>query len=160
MPRKSSDGASRARRCTPAELGALMQELLGAFFDLRAAGQRIGAVADWGGGTWGMLNAIDKDGPITMAEFARRRAVSRQYIQKIANELIAQGYLALADNPKHRRSGLLTLTSSGRRQLTDTSTRIQQQLAAWCEGMNGNSVADAKRTVAEFRNRITGVTES
>jgi len=156
MPGKPRKPASCQQRCAPTQLGALMHELLGAFFDLRAAGQRIGAVADWGGGTWGILRTIDEGGPITMAEFARRRAVSRQYIQKIANELIAQGYLTLADNPRHRRSGLLSLTAAGRRHLREMSARIQQELAGWSEGMDGKSVGDATRVVAEFRRRITG----
>lgn len=146
----------RSPRCTAAQLDALMQQLLGAFFDLRAAGQRIGAVAEWGGGTWGMLRTIDEGGPITMAEFARRRGVSRQYIQKIANELIGSGYLELAENPQHKRSGLLTLTAAGRRHLRDLSKRIRRELAGWCAEMDRRDVAIATQTVAEFRRRIAG----
>lgn len=146
--------ARRIRRATPGELGALTNELLAAFFELRAAGQRLGAVAEFGGGTWGLLKTIAEEGPVTMAEFARRRAVSRQYIQKIANELIARGHVALESNPQHRRSRLLVLTPAGRRELREVSARIRRQLAAWARQLDGPSVAEAARTVAELRRLI------
>lgn len=150
-------GRARGRgHATAEDLSALADELLAAFFDLRAAGQRIGAVAESGGGTWGLMRTIAEEGPVTMADFARRRGVSRQYIQKIANELIARGHLAFESNPKHRRSGLLVLTPSGKRELRDVSARIQRQLAAWARELDGRAVATTTRTISEFRRLIAG----
>jgi DNA-binding MarR family transcriptional regulator len=160
MRRKAAETSAPKRHSTVDELGALANELLAAFFDLRAAGQRIGAVADWGGGTWGLMKTLAEEGPITMAEFARRRAVSRQYIQKIANELMARGFVVLQANPKHRRSGLLVLTAAGRRELRDVSARIRRQLAQWCESMDSRSVTAATKTVADFRRMVAGTSQT
>jgi len=154
MANDAGESARGARRATAAEVGALASEVLAAFFELRAAGQKLGAVAEFGGGTWGLMKTIAEEGPVTMAEFARRRAVSRQYIQKIANELIARGHVALESNPRHRRSGLLALTPAGRRELRIVSARIDRQLAAWARRLDGRPVADAARTVSEFRQLI------
>jgi len=73
-------------------------------------------------------------GPKTVPEIARMRSVSRQYIQKLANELIGRRWLALIDNPRHRRSKMLQLTKSGERQLAVMSLgrRVKLHTAAPC----------------------------
>lgn len=138
-----------------------MHEVLQAFFDLRSAGREVGAVTESGAGSWGLLRLVDEGGPVTMAEVARSRGVTRQYIQKLANELIGSGYLQLVDNPKHRRSGLLTLTPAGRRHLERMSESVRTELQQRCGDLDPSAVAGAVATLAQFRRclaRASGVT--
>jgi DNA-binding MarR family transcriptional regulator len=115
---------------------ALMLETLSAFFLLRAAGKRIGAVTAADGGYWGMLRSLKVEGPQTVPQIARSRPVSRQHIQKLANEMIAEGVIELVDNPTHRRSKLLSLTGKGETVFQEITDRIAQEAEDFAEGMN------------------------
>ena len=83
------------------------------YFRLQAEGQEIGAVNAQRGGTWGMLNSVITQGPQTVPQLARARPVSRQHIQKLANEMVAEGLIRFVPNPAHRRSQLIEATPKG-----------------------------------------------
>jgi DNA-binding MarR family transcriptional regulator len=51
---------------------------------------------------------------LSVPEIARRYDVSRQHIQVTVNALLAKGLLRSVDNPKHKRSRLVRLSSLGR----------------------------------------------
>ncbi len=131
------------------EAGILLEqvllEILGSFFELRAAGQVLELVTEWGAGSWGLMQLLKAGGPKPVPEIARMRSVSRQYIQKLANELIGRRWLALIDNPRHRRSKMLQLTKSGERQLAVMSER----LAAHVDQMAGGFGPPELRTTIE-----------
>jgi len=46
-------------------------------------------------------------------QIAQMRPTSRQRMQRLADELAAEGLVKLIDNPKHRRSKLVQLTPKG-----------------------------------------------
>jgi DNA-binding MarR family transcriptional regulator len=129
--------------------GALLEqilvEILGTFFDLRAAGQALGLVTDWGAGSWGLMRLLQADGLKTAPEIARMRSVSRQYIQKLANELVGSGWLVMVDNPRHRRSKMLRLTKSGEGQLAAMNAR----LGGYVDQMAGDFAPPQLRTTLE-----------
>jgi len=52
-------------------------------------------------------------GPRTVADIAERLGLARQGVQRVADLLVADGLAAYADNPRHRRAKLLTLTDAG-----------------------------------------------
>jgi len=51
---------------------------------------------------------------LSVPDIARRYQVSRQHVQVTVNGLLASGLVATRDNPRHRRSPLITLTEAGR----------------------------------------------
>ena len=53
------------------------------------------------------------DGPLTVPQIAQMRPTSRQRMQRLADELAAEGLVEFIDNPGHRRSKLLSLTPRG-----------------------------------------------
>jgi DNA-binding MarR family transcriptional regulator len=59
------------------------------------------------------------DGPLTVAEVAARLEVARQGVLRLADLLVADGLATYADNPRHRRAKLLTLTGPGRLVLAE-----------------------------------------
>jgi DNA-binding MarR family transcriptional regulator len=65
---------------------------------------------------WQTMWIIDS-GRLTVPQIARRLGVSRQNIQRIADELRDEQLLRLVDNPDHKTSPLLELTASGRDHL-------------------------------------------
>lgn len=115
--------ASRAGR--PAHAYALIVRTLDAYVALRDAGRRIGAVSAWGGGTWGLMRQLAEHGPMTVPQIAALRGVTRQRIQQIVDELVADGSVALVDNPRHARSKLVALTDTGRRRYAAVDARVR-----------------------------------
>lgn len=136
-------------------LETLVGEILQAFFDLRAAGQQEGLVNPSGAGTWGLLRLLGDDGPMTVPAVARMRSVSRQYIQKLANELMAEGWIEMAENPGHKRSKLMRVTPRGEQQLRKLNRRFQAAMAAMADEFDPDRLRAAAETIAQLRKRLS-----
>jgi hypothetical protein len=88
----------------------LMLEVAQCFFRIRALGQKTGLITSWGGGAFGFMRSLALLGPLTVPQIAQMRPTSRQRMQRLADELAADGIVEFIDNPKHRRSMLVQLT--------------------------------------------------
>lgn len=102
----------------------LMLEVAQCFFRIRALGQKAGLITSWGGGAFGFLRSLAVLGPLTVPQIARMRPTSRQRMQRLADELSAEGLVAFADNPKHLRSKLVKLTPKGERRYEEMSAEL------------------------------------
>ena len=91
----------------------LMLEVAQCFFRIRALGQKAGLITSWGGGAFGFIRSLALLGPLTVPQIAEMRPTSRQRMQRLADELAAEGIVEFIDNPKHRRSKLVQLTRKG-----------------------------------------------
>ena len=91
----------------------LMLDVAQCFFRIRALGQKAGLITGWGGGAFGFMRSLALLGPLTVPQIARMRPTSRQRMQRLADELAAQGLVTFVDNPRHRRSRLVQLTRKG-----------------------------------------------
>jgi DNA-binding MarR family transcriptional regulator len=60
-----------------------------------------------------LLIALFRNGAQTVPQLAHARSVSRQYIQRLANQLTEEKYVEFIDNAAHKRSRLLRLTAKG-----------------------------------------------
>lgn len=123
---------------TPA--GKVMEDLIVettyTFFLLRAGGAHSGAISPSGGSYWGLLRSLKLAGPQTVPQIARSRPVSRQSIQKLANECLEQGFIKLVDNPAHQCSKLLRLTPKGEAILHELNERLAQDSATLTENID------------------------
>jgi DNA-binding MarR family transcriptional regulator len=63
-------------------------------------------------------------GPLTVPQIAEIRPTSRQRMQRLADELAAEGLVKFVDNPKHRRSKLVRLTPKGDRHYRALNKRF------------------------------------
>src|SRR5262245_53527310 len=91
----------------------LMLEVAQCFFRIRAVGQKTGFITSWGGGAFGFIRSLALRGPLTVPQIAQMRPTSRQRMQRLADELAAEGLVEFINNPKHRRSKLVQLTPKG-----------------------------------------------
>src|SRR6266516_561795 len=76
-----------------------------------------------------VLELIQRSGPTSVSELARRRHVSRQHLQTLVNALLAGGLVSAGDNPAHRRSPLISLTPSGSRMIRRIRERERRFVA-------------------------------
>lgn len=60
-----------------------------------------------------LLRMLVDQGAQTVPDLARKRDVSRQFIQVEVNALLAEGLVEYLDNPRHRRSKLVRITPRG-----------------------------------------------
>ena len=152
--------ATQASGASAVELEGLMQEILRTFHDLRTAGPRIGLVTDWGKGSWGLLQTLAAEGPMTMSDLARKRAVSRQYIQKIACAPIREEWIRLEPNPADRRAPLMAITPAGQRRIRAHRKRIDRALRTLSRNLVAEDVTRAAATVALMRTLLDAVQSS
>src|SRR5829696_5631191 len=59
------------------------------------------------------FRSLARLGPLTVPQIAQMRPTSRQRMQRLADELAAEGLVEFIENPKHRRSKLVRLTPEG-----------------------------------------------
>ena len=102
----------------------LMLEVAQCFFKIRALGQKTGFITGWGGGAFGFMRSLALLGPLTVPQIAQMRPTSRQRMQRLADELAAEGLVKFIDNPKHRRSKLVQLTHKGDARYRELNARL------------------------------------
>lgn len=99
---------------------------------LRRAGEAIAASEGQTQARWQLLSVV-ADRPLTVPQAARRLGVSRQAVQRVANDLLQEALLRAGPNPEHRSSPLLSLTPSGRAvlgRITEAAGVLHRRLAA------------------------------
>jgi DNA-binding MarR family transcriptional regulator len=105
-------------------IAELMLEVAQCFFRIRAVGQKTGLITSWGGGAFGFMRSLALLGPLTVPQIAQMRPTSRQRMQRLADELAAEGLVEFIDNPKHRRSKLVRLTPKGDARYREMNARL------------------------------------
>jgi DNA-binding MarR family transcriptional regulator len=105
-----------------------MQQMYADLFEAAAVGRQQGEEMAGSVGQsqarWQTMWIIDS-GQLTVPQVARRLGVSRQNIQRIADELRREHLLRLIDNPDHKTSPLLQLTAAGRNRLTQINAAAE-----------------------------------
>lgn len=78
---------------------------------------------------WHVLSVLSGR-PLTVSAAARRLGLARQSVQRVVDELVADGMLSRLDNPDHQRAPLHELTDPGRRGLAGIVAAADQDRAA------------------------------
>src|SRR5215213_7024276 len=105
-------------------VAGLMLEVAQCFFRIRAVGQKTGLITSWGGGAFGFMRSLALLGPLTVPQIAQMRPTSRQRMQRLADELAAEGLVKFISNPKHQRSKLVQLTRKGNARYLEMNARL------------------------------------
>src|SRR5215813_11247121 len=74
-------------------------------------------VADLGltSARWQVIGAVALSPvPLSVAQIARNMGLTRQAVQRLANEMAADGLMRFAPNPHHQRAKLVVLTPTGK----------------------------------------------
>src|ERR1700680_1076865 len=117
-------GASPIVESNAEAIAELMLEVAQCFFRIRAVGQKTGFITSWGGGAFGFMRSLALLGPLTVPQIAQMRPTSRQRMQRLADELAAEGFVEFIGNPKHQRSKLVQLTFKGAAHYREMDARL------------------------------------
>jgi DNA-binding MarR family transcriptional regulator len=93
-------------------------------------------------------------GPLTVPQIAQMRPTSRQRMQRLADELAAEGLVEFIDNPKHRRSKLLRLTAKGNAHFQELQTRFVSSMSNLGEGLGEAEIRETLEIVQQLSNDL------
>jgi DNA-binding MarR family transcriptional regulator len=127
-----------------------MLEVAQCFFRIRALGQKTGLITSWGGGAFGFMRSLALLGPLTVPQIAQMRPTSRQRMQRLADELAADGFVEFIDNPKHRRSKLVRLTRKGDARYRELNARFLTIASTMASGLSEREIRRTTETVRQL----------
>ena len=105
---------------------------------------------------WQVVGALEMAGrPLSVSQIARNMGLARQSVQRLVNELRADSFVVLADNPDHRRANLVSLTPTGRRVLR----KIMDRQSVWFEQILA-AAALSKRSIVEVTSILRRLREA
>src|SRR6476659_6839524 len=158
---KQRKGASRvAGGKGGAAIAELMLEVAQFFFRLRALGQKTGLITSWGAGAFGFMRSLALIGPLTVPQIAQMRPTSRQRMQRLADELAAEGLVEFIDNPRHQRSKLVRLTSKGDRRYRVLNTRFLAIASTLGAGLSEQEVRRTGEILQRLSDEVKSVRSS
>lgn len=137
----------------------LMLEVALCFFRIRALGQKTGLITSWGGGAFGFMRSLALLGPLTVPQIAQMRPTSRQRMQRLANELAAEGLVEFIDNPKHQRSKLVRLTAKGDAQYREFDARLLSIASTMGIALPEADIRRSTEIVRELTDEVTAQAE-
>jgi DNA-binding MarR family transcriptional regulator len=114
---------------------------------LRQVGEAIAATQGQTQARWQLLSVVSAR-PCSVPQAARRLGVSRQAVQRVANDLVDAALIEFTANPDHRTSPLLALTPAGRTTLERITARADDHLIRpLAQALGQRAVADARQTL-------------
>ena len=112
-------------RSQPDAYALLVADVFHTAGEMRRAGEAIAGRVGQTQARWQVMSVIS-EGTWTVPDTARRLGITRQGVQRIADELVKDGLAAYAENPRHRRSAFLRLTTKGSAALTKITAIAQR----------------------------------
>lgn len=106
---------------------------------------------------WQVLGAIDGSPvPLPVAHIARNMGLTRQAVQRSADDMRTDGLICLEENPHHRRAMLVVMTPKGRDAYRRASERQKTWVRDLATGLPPAQIAAAGGLLHELRRRLEG----
>ncbi|MDO8212155.1 MarR family winged helix-turn-helix transcriptional regulator [Conexibacter sp. CPCC 206217] len=128
------------------EIPLLIADLFEAAGAMRRHGDRIAAQSGQTQARWQLLS-VASAGDWTVPRIAHRLGISRQAVQRVADELRDEGLLTAEPNPYHQRSLLIRLTPEGRQALAAITAQAQRWHRRLARVLDGADVATTRRVL-------------
>ena len=105
---------------------------------------------------WQVMGAIAlAQTPLPIAQIARNMGLTRQAVQRVANELEKEGFLRFAPNPDHQRAKLVLLTSKGQAAYASAMKRWQPKAKSLASGLTVRSIEQSLAVLRQMRARLS-----
>ncbi len=104
---------------------------------------------------WQVLGAIDASAvQLPIAYIARNMGLSRQAVQRLANEMKDDGLLRFEPNPHHERAKLVLMTEKGKTAFRSAMVKQRRWARTLAEGLSIQSIGDAAGLLRRLRHRL------
>jgi DNA-binding MarR family transcriptional regulator len=120
---------------------------------LLGAGDRLAKPLGLTSSRWQVLGAIEKR-PLAVAQIARNMGLARQNVQRLADVLQEEGFVAYTPNPDHQRAKLVCLTDRGQRAMRQLARRQALWANRIASTTGAGEVQTALSLVKNLRARI------
>ncbi len=120
-------------------------------------------VADLGltSARWQVLGAAAlSPAPLSVAQIARNMGLTRQAVQRLANEMEADRFLRFAPNPHHQRAKLVVLTTVGKSAFAAAMKRQDAWAVELGAGLDARKIAAATAMLRGVRQRLENGTNN
>ena len=139
--------------------GASLTDLILEVFKLNgrllSAGDQLVASLGLTSARWQVLGAIALSGaPQPVANIARNMGLTRQAVQRVVNELEAEGFVRFAPNPHHRRAKLVVLSKSGTKAFQAAAIRQAPWANQLARRISARDIRTALGVVREITMRL------
>jgi DNA-binding MarR family transcriptional regulator len=94
--------------------------------------------------------SVLSDSDVTVPAIARRLGVTRQAVQRVADQLVGSGHLEPQENPRHRSSPVMHLTDLGHRTLQSLWDASDEPRAQISRGLSAEELRTASATLQEL----------
>jgi DNA-binding MarR family transcriptional regulator len=140
----------------PKAFEGLIDELRLSFHRITQLSEELHADEPITTGMRGVLEYLLRNSDSTVPMIARSRHVTRQLIQTLVNALLAQDLVVLVENPAHRRSALVSLTSEGEALIQKMWRKERKLFESLGSSLSEARITATTRTLRAFRAELTG----
>jgi DNA-binding MarR family transcriptional regulator len=106
---------------------------------------------------WQVLGAIALSPvPLSVAQIARNMGLTRQAVQRLANEMERGGLVRFGPNPHHQRAKLVLLTARGKAAYDVAMKRQAPWANSLSNGLSIKQIEAATATLRTIRQRLEG----
>lgn len=120
---------------------------------LLAAGDRLTKPLNLSSARWQVLGAIEQC-PLSVAQIARNMGLTRQTVQKLADELNRGQFVQYAPNPDHKRAKLVCQTEKSRHVMKVLEQRQLRWANEVAEGVKDEEMEAALRLIHKLRVQV------
>lgn len=104
-----------------------------------------------GAAEYKVLQLLEQHGPMSVPNIARQRNTTRQNIQVLVNRLTKAGIVQSSDNPAHRRSSLLHLSSAALELCSEARSREAKMLQRLASGLGTEELGASAALLRSIR---------
>jgi DNA-binding MarR family transcriptional regulator len=142
---------AKAAESTDSAFNVLINETSLLFHRLKIVADEVHHQGEMSGGLRSILRNLDKHGEQTVPQMARDRAVSRQNVQTLVNQLAEAAYVEFIENPAHKRSAFVRLTALGKKTVDAMNRREHKLLSKSGVGVPDKKMHEAAETLRAVR---------
>ena len=136
-------------------LSALFLDIFRANARLVSAGDQLVAPLGLTSARWQVLGVVAMASvPQPVAHIARDMGAARQGVQRLVNELLEAGFVALQTTPHHRRAKLVCMSEKGRATFQAIHKLQAPWVATLAQGMEASKIAAAAEILQTLRTRL------
>jgi len=123
--------------------------------DLLVSGDALVADVGLTSARWQVLGAMAlSPTPLTVAHIARNMGLTRQAVQRLANEMEGDGFVRFEANPHHQRSRFVVLTAPGKAAF-DAAMKLQKPwVRKIADGLTVKQIETATAVLRTMRQRL------
>lgn len=149
----NSVSARKTKKNESAEsaFNVLINETSALFHRLKLVADEVHHHGEMTGGLRSILRSLNKVGELTVPQIARERAVSRQHVQMLVNQLADKGYVEFIENPAHKRSAFIRLTPQGKKAVETMDRREEKLLSKGDVGATDKEMLEAAEVLRQVR---------